>query len=243
VGQRGSGTIFFANCNLSCVFCQNYTISQLGEGREVSAEELAAMMLSLQGRGCHNINLVSPTHVVPQILEALDLAVSRGLSIPLVYNTGGYDSVDTLKLMDGVVDIYMPDMKYADDEVARCYSGVDNYVSVNRAAVAEMQYQVGDLEIDEHGVAVRGLLVRHLVLPYGLAGSRETMRFLANEISSNAYVNVMAQYHPCYRAFDFPQLNRPITREEFLEAIGCAHEEGLTRLDRMTSSSPRIIFR
>jgi len=243
VGSRGSGTIFFTNCNLRCVFCQNYSISQLGEGREVTQEELAAMMLSLQKRGCHNINLVSPTHVVPQILEALELAIARGLSIPLVYNSGGYDSVETLRLLEGIVDIYMPDMKYADDEIARQYSGIENYPAVNRVAVREMHRQVGDLQIDEQGVATRGLLLRHLVLPHGLAGTPETVRFLAEEISLNTYLNVMAQYHPCHKACQFPLLSRSITREEFLEAVDLARQQGLQRLDRLHSpSAVRILF-
>jgi putative pyruvate formate lyase activating enzyme len=243
VGSHGSGTIFFTNCNLRCVFCQNYSISQLGEGREVTKEELAAMMLSLQKTGCHNINLVSPTHVVPQILEALELAIARGLSIPLVYNSGGYDSVETLRLLEGIVDIYMPDMKYSDDEIARQYSGIENYPAVNRAAVKEMHRQVGDLQIDEQGVAIRGLLVRHLVLPHGLAGTQEIVRFLAEEISLNTYLNVMAQYHPCHKACQFSLLSRSITREEFLEAVELAQQQGLERLDRLHSpAAVRVVF-
>jgi len=243
IGSHGSGTIFFTNCNLRCVFCQNYSISQLGEGSEVTREELAAMMLSLEKRECHNINLVSPTHVVPQILEALELAIARGLSIPLVYNSGGYDSVETLRLLQGIVDIYMPDMKYADDEIARQYSGIENYPAVNRAAVKEMHRQVGDLQIDEQGVATRGLLVRHLVLPHGLAGTQKTVRFLAEEISLNTYLNVMAQYRPCHKASQFPLLSRSITREEFLEAVDLARQQGLQRLDRLHSpAAVRILF-
>ena len=243
VGHNGSGTIFFTYCNLRCVFCQNYSISQLGEGREVTKEELAGMMLFLQKRGCHNINLVTPTHVAPQILEALELAIAKGLSVPLVYNSGGYDSVETLKLLEGIVDIYMPDMKYSDDEIAQQYSGIENYPSVNRAAVKEMHRQVGDLQIDEQGVATRGLLVRHLVLPHGLAGTQKTVRFLAEEISLNTYLNVMAQYRPCHKASQFPLLSRPITREEFLEAVNLARQQGLERLDRLHSPpAVRILF-
>ena len=233
VGTGGSGTIFFAHCNLHCVFCQNCSISQLGEGSDVSTQDLAQMMLSLQHRGCHNINLVTPTHVVPQILEALELAVADGLNIPLVYNCGGYESVDTLRLLDGIVDIYMPDMKYADSAVARQYSGVEDYAAVNRAAVKEMHRQVGDLQIDDQGVAVRGLLVRHLVLPSRLAGTRETVEFLANSVSSSTYVNIMAQYHPCHRAYDFPFLSRSVTKEEYLEAVTLALQHGLNRLDQL----------
>jgi len=244
VGRRGSGTIFFTYCNLRCVFCQNYTISQLGEGRDVDREELAGMMLSLQARGCHNINLVSPTHVVPYILDALELAVSRGLHLPLVYNSGGYDSVETLRLLDGIVDIYMPDMKYSDEKTAEQLSGIKDYPKVNKAAVKEMHRQVGDLEIDKQGVAQRGLLVRHLVLPNRLAGTQEVVRFLAQEISTNTYLNIMAQYHPGYKAFDIPQLAHAVNRQEFLEAIDLAHQQGLNRLDRDHFPLPlRLILR
>lgn len=242
VGKNGSGTIFFANCNLMCVFCQNYHMSQLGEGREVTKSELAEMMLSLQTRGCYNINLVTPTHVVPQILEALEIATIKGLSIPLVYNCGGYESVETLRLLEGIVDIYMPDMKYADEEIAQQHSGIENYPSANRAAVKEMHRQVGDLQINEEGVATRGLLVRHLVLPYRLAGTAQVVRFLAEEVSQNTYLNVMAQYRPCYKASQFPLINHQITREEFLEAINLAQRQGLERLDRLYSPSAARIF-
>ena len=243
VGRHGSGTIFFACCNLQCIFCQNYTISHFGEGSVVDNEELARMMLSLQSSGCHNVNLVSPTHVVPYILEALELAVSRGLHLPIVYNSGGYDSVETLKLLDGVVDIYMPDMKYFDEKTAERFSGVKNYPEVNRAAVKEMHRQVGGLQIDGQGVAQRGLLVRHLVLPNGLAGTEAVVRFLAQEVSTNTYLNVMAQYHPCYQAFDIPQLARPVSREEFNEAVDLARQQGLHRLDKQQIASPlKLIF-
>ncbi|GAI84745.1 unnamed protein product, partial [marine sediment metagenome] len=196
VGRSGSGTIFFAYCNLHCVFCQNYSISQLGEGSAVDSAELTNMMLSLQAKGCHNINLVSPTHVVPFLLEALEIATGKGLQLPIVYNTGGYDSVATLELLDGVVDIYMPDMKYSEEKVGERFSGVRRYPQVNRAAVKEMHRQVGDLQVDESGVATRGLLVRHLVLPSELAGTEDVVKFLAEEISTSTYLNVMAQYHP-----------------------------------------------
>ena len=230
VGSGGSGTIFFAWCNLRCQFCQNYEISQLGHGHEVEPEDLARMMLSLQSQGCHNINLVSPSHVVAQILAGLLIAAKAGLRLPLVYNTGGYDSPKTLTLLDGVVDIYMPDMKYADPDVARRYSKVGRYPAVNQAAVKEMHRQVGDLVLDERGVAQRGLLVRHLVLPDGLAGTAEIVRFLRGEISSNTYINVMAQYRPCYRAHELPPLDRRITNQEHAEAVRLAQEAGL-RLD------------
>ena len=231
VGRRGSGTIFFTYCNLHCVFCQNYTISQLGEGYAVDREELAGMMLSLQAKGCHNINLVSPTHVMPHILDSLELAVDMGLHLPIVYNSGGYDSVETLELLDGIIDIYMPDMKYSEEKTAEQLSGIENYPEVNKTAIKEMHRQVGDLQIDEQGVAQRGLLVRHLVLPNRLAGTKEVVRFLAQEVSTNTYLNIMDQYHPCHKAFDIPQLSRPITRQEFDEAVDLAHQQGLYRLD------------
>ncbi len=231
VGRYGSGTIFFTYCNLKCIFCQNYDISHLGEGVEVSTEDLANMMIYLQSLGCHNINLVTPTHQVAQILEALPLAIEKGLQIPLVYNCGGYESVETLRLLDGVIDIYMPDFKYGDPEVARRYSAAPNYTEIAKAAIKEMHRQVGDLVLDERGIAQRGLIVRHLVLPQGLAGTREVMRFIAREISPNTYVNIMDQYRPCYRAVEYPPLNRRITREEYEEAIRIAMEEGIKRLD------------
>jgi len=231
VGRSGSGTIFFANCNLKCQFCQNYEISQLGEGREVEPEELAAIMLRLQNMGCHNVNLVSPTHVVPQILAALLIAVKAGLRIPLVYNTGGYDDLKTLQLLDGVVDIYMPDMKYADAEVGWRLSRVKDYPAINRLAVKEMHRQVGDLIIDERGIALRGLLVRHLVLPNGLAGTEEIVRFIAEEISKQTYLNIMDQYRPCYNAHALPDIGRRITVREYREAIEAAERAGLQRLD------------
>jgi len=233
VGRHGSGTIFFTNCNLKCIFCQNYHISQLGDGVELNRQELAKTMLSLQAKGCHNINLVSPTHVVPQILEALEVAIELGLRLPLVYNSGGYDSVETLKILDGVVDIYMPDMKYSDEEIAEELSDIKNYPSVNRAAVKEMHRQVGDLQIDEDGVAVRGLLIRHLLLPHRLAGTKETVNFIAEEISQNSYVNIMVQYHPCYKAFQMPRLARPLLHQEFLEAVELAHKAGLNRPEKV----------
>jgi len=233
VGRYGSGTIFFTNCNLRCLFCQNYPISQLSEGKEVSKEELAYMMLSLQAKECHNINLVSPTHVVPQILEALELAVESDLHLPLVYNSGGYDSAETLRILDGIVDIYMPDMKYDDEETARELSGIENYPEINKAAIKEMHRQTGDLEINEEGVAQRGLLVRHLVLPHGLAGTKGIVNFLSKEISRNTYVNIMDQYHPCYKAFQILSLGRRISSAEFRGALSLAKEAGLSRLDKI----------
>jgi putative pyruvate formate lyase activating enzyme len=230
VGRRGSGTIFFAWCNLRCRYCQNESISQRGEGAPLSPEQVASLMLDLQDRGCHNINFVSPSHVVPQILVATLIAARAGLHIPLVYNTGGYDSLETLALLDGVFDIYMPDMKYGDAAAGERYSGVVNYPAVNQAAVAEMHRQVGDLALDERGIAQRGLLVRHLVLPEGLAGTAEVVSFLAR-LSRNTYLNVMDQYRPCYQAGELPPLDRRITRAEYLGAVHLAHEAGLHRLD------------
>jgi putative pyruvate formate lyase activating enzyme len=241
-GHRGSGTIFFAWCNLNCQFCQNYEISQRGEGREVEPEEIAQMMLSLQTRGCHNINLVSPTHVVAQILTALLIAAEAGLQLPLVWNTGGYDSLATLRLLDGIVDIYMPDMKYADEEIAYRYSKVSGYPTVNQAAVKEMHRQTGDLLLDEHGIAVRGLIVRHLVLPEELAGTSQIARFLAEDISRDTYINVMDQYRPCYKAFELPPLNRPITRAEYEQAMQQARTAGLHRFDRREPRFLRILW-
>lgn len=232
VGRYGSGTIFFTNCNLRCIFCQNYTISQLGEGTPVNSETLARMMLSLQEKGCHNINLVSPTHVIAHILDALNLAASQGLNLPLVYNSGGYDSPETLKILDGIVDIYMPDMKYSDSRTGERLSGVKDYADVNRAAVKEMHRQVGDLQIDENGIAQRGLLVRHLVLPSGLAGTEKTVSFLARKISPETYVNIMAQYRPHYLAATVPEISRPVNAREFREAINLARRYGIHRLDK-----------
>jgi putative pyruvate formate lyase activating enzyme len=230
-GWRGSGTIFFARCNLKCQYCQNHDISQTDAGHEVEPEQLASIMLDLQMQGCHNINFVSPSHVVPQIMAAVLIAGQAGLRLPLVYNTGGYDSMEMLELLDGVIDIYMPDMKYADGEVGRRYSKVADYVRVNQAAVREMHRQVGDLKINDLGLAVRGLLVRHLVLPEGLAGTQDIVRFLADEISPHTYLNVMDQYRPAYKAHHFPQLNRRISSQEYQSAIQMARQAGLDRLD------------
>jgi putative pyruvate formate lyase activating enzyme len=231
VGRGGSGTIFFAGCNLACVFCQNYDLSHLCQGREQEPAELARAMIELQKMGCENINFVSPSHVVPQILAALLLAVEEGLRLPVVYNTGGYDSLSTLRLLDGLVDIYMPDMKYADDRVGERLSGVPDYVERNRAAVREMHRQVGDLELDQRGVARRGLLVRHLVLPDGQAGGEEVFRFIASELSADTYVNVMDQYHPAYRAERYGEISRPSTAMEHRAAVEQARKAGLWRLD------------
>ncbi|MFC1836615.1 radical SAM protein [Thermodesulfobacteriota bacterium] len=234
VGISGSGTIFFTSCNLKCVFCQNFEISHLMEGRDTDSPNLAKVMLELQHIGCHNINFVTPSHVVPQILEALYLAAQNGLSVPLVYNTGGYDLVDTLRLLDGVVDIYMPDLKFMDSEICELLMDAPDYPEVVMAAIREMHRQVGDLHIDERGIATRGLLIRHLVMPNDLAGTKEAMRFLAKEISTNTYVNIMNQYRPCGRSNRFERINRSLTREEYAKALETAQEEGITKLDKRT---------
>jgi putative pyruvate formate lyase activating enzyme len=235
VGRFGSGTIFLTLCNLKCVFCQNYDISQLGHGDEVSTEELSSMMVGLARRGCHNINFVTPTHQVPQIVEALPGAIEDGLEVPLVYNCGGYESVDTIKLLDGIFDIYMPDIKYGENDNAKKYSKAPGYVEIVKAAVREMHRQVGDLACDADGIAEKGLIIRHLVLPEGLAGTGTIMRFIAGEISKDSYVNVMDQYRPCHRAGEFPELSRGITTGEFEEAVEAAQRAGLTRLAGVTA--------
>jgi putative pyruvate formate lyase activating enzyme len=231
-GIHGSGTIFFSQCNLRCLFCQNYEISWQAAGCAVEPDELARMMLDLQARGCHNINLVTPSHVVPQILEALVLAAEGGLRLPIVYNTGGYDSLETLRLLEGVVDIYMPDYKFSDAQTARELAKAEDYPEVVRRAIREMHRQVGDLVVDEAGVARRGLLVRHLVMPNGKAGTREAMRFLAREVSPNTFVNIMRQYRPEGEARRLPPIDRPITAAEWLDAVRIARQEGLWRFDR-----------
>lgn len=230
-GSRGSGTIFFSWCNLRCIFCQNWEIAWQGEGREVSDEELAQMMLRLQAQGCHNINFVTPSHVVAQILAAVKIAAEQGLCLPLVYNTSGYDSPEALALLDGVIDVYMPDMKYGDEKLAHKYSHVRDYVNINQDAVREMHRQVGDLVINAEGLAERGLLVRHLVLPDDISGVQTVLKFVAEEISSDTYLNLMGQYRPCYRAGEHPGLDRPIIRVEFSEALASARRHGLHRLD------------
>ncbi len=232
-GWRGSGTIFFSWCNLRCVMCQNYDISQLGHGEETRPERLAKMMLELQALGCHNINFVTPEHVVPQILEALPAAVEGGLRLPIVYNTSAYDSLESLHHMDGVVDIYMPDFKIWDGRLALKYLLAKDYPEAARRAIKEMHRQVGELKMDEHGLARRGVLVRHLVMPGGVAGTRDIMRFLAREVSPHTYVNMMAQYYPAGRVTPekFGEINRRITRQEITSAVAAAQEAGLYRFD------------
>ncbi len=231
VGFGGSGTIFFTYCNMACVYCQNWEISHLGQGDVISIEELARMMLALQARGCHNINFVTPTHQVAYILKALVIAVEKGLRIPLVYNCGGYESLETLKLLDGVIDIYMPDFKYWDEKTALKLSKVPHYPQIARAAIKEMHRQVGDLELDDNFIAKKGLLIRHLVLPENLAGTPEILKWIASEISPHTYVNVMDQYYPCGDAWKYPPLDRRLTKEEYEEALRAARAAGLKRLD------------
>jgi putative pyruvate formate lyase activating enzyme len=238
VGTQGSGTIFFTHCNLLCLFCQNFDISHQGIGQEVSTEQLAGIMLALQGQGSHNINFVTPSHVVPQLLAAVEAAVANGLNLPLVYNSGGYDRPETLELLEGVIDIYMPDFKFWDSEIARKTCNAPDYPEVARQALMEMHRQVGDLVLDKNGIARRGLLVRHLVMPGGMAGTRQVMRFIARNLSLRTYVNVMSQYRPCGRAEEVPGLEAPLSPAEYHRAVEEAVEEGITRLDQ-----PRRILR
>jgi putative pyruvate formate lyase activating enzyme len=233
-GRKGSGTIFFSGCNLGCVFCQNYELSQFAEGREMDARQLAAAMLGLQADGCHNINLVTPEHVVPQILEALLIAIPRGLRLPLVYNTGAYDSLESIQWMDGVVDIYMPDFKLRDPQLCAKYLRARDYSAAARRVLKAMHEQVGEVCVDEDGLALRGVLVRHLVMPGLLAETRSVLRWLAAELSPDTCVNLMDQYHPAHKVGTEPQfsaINRRVSGAEFSQALACAQEAGLWRLD------------
>ncbi len=231
VGSRGSGTIFFSHCNLFCDFCQNFDISHGGEGKPVGPEDLAEIMLTLQKNGCHNINFVTPSHVIQPIIEALAIGVEKGLQVPLVYNCGGYERVAALRLLDGIIDIYMPDFKFWDPVAARELCNAPDYPERAREAIREMHRQVGDLVLDRRGLAQRGLLVRHLVMPNGLSGTAEIFDFIAKRISAKTYINVMDQYHPCGRALSNRMINRSITSAEFRQALDAASKAGLTRLD------------
>jgi putative pyruvate formate lyase activating enzyme len=232
VGTGGSGTIFFSNCNLRCVFCQNWPIAHEGHGQAVSDRSLAEMMLRLQKIGCHNINLVTPTHVMPNILNAVSIACGQGLRLPLVYNTSGYERLEMLKILDGVVDIYLPDLKYMDaDKAARYSAGADDYPISARQAILEMHRQVGLHRVDRRGVAQGGLMIRHLVMPNGVAGTHAFVRWVADNLPRGTYVNIMHQYHVDYKAFDYPEIWRAITADEFLEAMDWADKYGLTHLD------------
>ncbi|MBE0653098.1 MAG: radical SAM protein [Bacteroidales bacterium] len=229
VGRNGSGTIFFTNCNLLCSFCQNYSISHQGNGEEVTDEELAAMMLHLQKQGCHNINFVTPSHVIPQIVSAVAIACEQGLNIPMVYNSGGYDSVESIQMLEGIIDIYMPDLKFSDPVIARETCNAPDYFDVAKKAIREMHRQVGDLKMNSQGIATRGLLVRHLVMPEDSAGTEKIMEFLANEISKDTFVNIMDQYYPCGETWKECRLGRAITCQEYLKAMNIASSAGLSR--------------
>ncbi len=232
VGALGSGTIFFTHCSLMCNFCQNYDISHEGDGQEMSATQLASLMLILQNNGCHNINFVTPSHVVPQMLMALDVAIDAGLRVPIVYNSSGYDKVETLRILEGVVDIYMPDFKFWDPKVAEITCNAPDYPEMARQALIEMHRQVGDLKMDENGLAQRGILLRHLVLPAGFAGTADVMKFIVEKISPDTYVNVMAQYRPCGDAYKVEQLSESLAITEFHQALEETQAAGITRLDR-----------
>ncbi len=237
VGRNGSGTIFFSNCNLLCDYCLNWEINHRGDGEFISHRELAQIMLKLQKKGCHNINLVTPTHVVQHIVTALRIAIGKGLRLPLVYNTGGYDRLEVIRLLDGLVDIYMPDFKYQDSEMARLYSlGAADYPEAAARAIKEMHRQVGTLQVDENGIAKRGVILRHLVLPDNIAGTDRFVKWVAKELSPKTYVNIMAQYRPLFRAKQEPELNRRITLEEWHQAMKWAEEAGLVNLDRPRGS-------
>jgi putative pyruvate formate lyase activating enzyme len=229
VGAGGSGTIFLTHCNLKCLFCQNHEISMGGDGRPYSSKNLAATMVEMQRRGCHNINFVTPTHYVPQILKSLSLAVDAGLSVPLIYNCGGYESLDVIRALDGIVDIYMPDIKFLNPDLAKRYCNAPDYPDVVREVIKEMQRQVGDLVTDDSGIAQRGLVIRHLVMPTLAENTREVLSFIREEISQDAFVNVMAQYHPCYQAFQHPEIARRSTTKEYTEAVEYARKIGLRR--------------
>ena len=229
VGWAGSGTIFLSHCSLRCVFCQNYDISHGGEGHEVSAQELADVMLRLQRLGCHNINFVTPTHYTPQIVEAISIAVEKGLQVPIVYNCGGYESLETIQLLNGIVDIYMPDLKFYSSELSKRYCNAPDYFEVASRAIKEMHLQVGDLRVNRHGLAERGLLIRHLVMPNAVEDSKRVLEFIATEISKDAYVNIMAQYRPCYRAHQYEEIDRPLSIREYREVLEYARKLGLHR--------------
>ena len=225
-GSSGSGTIFFSSCSGRCIFCQNYPISQLGTGKEVTEEQLSEMMLKLQNRGCNNINLVTPTHFLPSIVAAISIGASRGLHIPIVYNTGGYERVEIIKILDGIIDIYLPDAKYADNTIAKELSGFTNYVDYNRSALVEMFNQVGTLQTKD-GIAVKGMIIRHLILPKNLGGTECIMKFLSEKISQDIYISLMDQYFPAYKALIHEDLSRRITSEEYNNALESFYKNGL----------------
>lgn len=243
VGGKGSGTIFFSNCNLRCIFCQNWPISHEGKGKEIQDEDLADVMLRLQSMGCHNINFVTPTHVMPNILNATRIALKKGLHIPLVYNTSGYERLEIVKMLDGIIDIYLPDLKYMDAGNAAKYSaGASDYPEVTKKAIIEMHRQVGVLKLDHQGIAIRGLMIRHLVMPNRVAGTEKFVKWVAEALSKNTYVNIMAQYRVEYKAYDYPEIARGITAQEFLEAMDWAEKYGLTNLDPQSVAVKNIYY-
>jgi putative pyruvate formate lyase activating enzyme len=229
VGYHGSGTIFLANCNLRCIFCQNYDISHLGNGERITSSDMARVMVRLQEMGCHNINFVTPTHYAPQIVASLPEAIEKGLRLPLVYNCSGYESIEVIRLLEGVVDIYMPDAKYMDQKHSKQFSNAPDYPEVVKKVLKEMYRQVGDLTTNSEGIAEKGLLIRHLVMPDGVASSEAVLKFIAEEISVHSYINIMDQYRPEYQAHEYPEINRRITRKEYLEAIQWAKRYQLHR--------------
>lgn len=229
VGRHGSGTIFLTHCNLRCIFCQNYDISHQGQGAQVTSSDLARTMIRLQEMGCHNINFVTPTHYAPQIISSLPEAIEMGLRLPIVYNCSGYESIEVIKLLEGIIDIYMPDIKFMDEKFAGRYSKASDYPIVIKEVLKEMHRQVGDLRINPNGIAERGLLIRHLVMPNGVASTEAVLRFIAEEISVHSYVNIMAQYRPEYRAYEYPEINRRITHKEYMEAVQIARSFHLYR--------------
>ena len=244
-GAGGSGTIFFSHCNMKCAYCQNYQISQESEGIEYSIPELAESMAGLQNSGCHNINFVSPTIWIPQIIKALFAARKKGLSVPTIFNTGGYDNPRIIKMLDGIIDVYMPDMRYSDNDMAKKYSSVEEYVLYNRESVKEMYRQVGGLKLSEEGVAKKGLLVRLLVMPGNIGGIKKTLDFIKNELSTDVYLSIMAQYHPVYKAFKYPELNRMITAKEYLDVVRYAEKKGFSygwTQDHISLSSKEDLF-
>jgi putative pyruvate formate lyase activating enzyme len=244
VGDNGSGTIFFSNCNLRCIFCQNWPIAHEGRGKEVEDEELADMMIDLQKMGCHNINLVTPTHVMPNILGATRIALKKGLRLPIMYNTSGYERIDMLKITEGIVDIYKPDMKYMDaDQAGKYSSGASDYPEVTKKAILEMHRQVGVLQSDKQGLAIRGLIIRHLVMPNRVAGTEKFVKWVAENLPKNTYVNIMAQYRVEYKAYDYPEIARGITVQEFLEAMDWAQKYGLVNLDPKSIMVKKIFDR
>ena len=243
VGRHGSGTIFFSNCNLRCVFCQNWPIAHMGYGNKIEDSDLANMMIRLQKIGCHNINLVTPTHVMPNILNAVQIAFLKGLRIPLVYNTSGYERIEILNILDGIVDIYLPDMKYMDAEMAAKYSaGASDYPDVTKKAIIEMNRQVGEHQVDNYGNAVRGLMIRHLVMPNQVAGTKKFIQWVSENLPKTTYINIMQQYHVAYKASEYPEINRQITAEEYSEAIRFAKKLGLTNLDPKSDSFFKFII-